>query len=219
MTRSAFLPAGVEVKYDVKAPMRDGVELSADIYFPRGRPGPYPVVLSRTPYDNMSEATMDSGAFFAQHGYVFVAQDARGRNDSDGEFHPWVNEFSDGHDTVEWIGAQPWCDGNVGMAGGSYGGSVQLQAAVGGSQYLKTIVPRVIGSNLHEAPHYQDGAFQLGWAATWSYRNHGRTRQLIDYFNWDEVFSSLPLKNLDKSGGKEIAYFKEWVAHPDYDDF
>lgn len=219
MTRSAFLPAGVEVKYDVKAPMRDGVELSADIYFPRDLPGPFPVVLSRTPYDNMSEAAIDNGAFFAQHGYVFMAQDARGRNDSDGEFHPWVNEFNDGHDTVEWIGAQPWCDGNVGMAGGSYGGSVQLQAAVRGSQYLKTIVPRVIGSNLHEAPHYQDGAFQLGWAATWSYRNHGRTRQLIGHFNWNEVFSSLPLKDLDKSGGKDIPYFKEWVAHPDYDDF
>ena len=81
------------------------------------------------------------------------------------ELYPWVNEFADGHDTLEWIGAQPWCDGNVGMTGGSYVGNVQWQAAVEGSSFLKTIIPRVIGNNLYESPHYQGGAVQLGWTA------------------------------------------------------
>ena len=154
MGQNLFVPAGVEARYDVKIPMRDGVSLSADLYFPSGTAGPFPVILSRTPYDNVNQRMADDAVFFAQHGYVFVAQDVRGRHDSDGVFEPWSNEFNDGHDTAEWIGTQSWCDGNVGMAGGSYVGNVQWQAAVMGSSYLKAIVPRVIGHNLHESPHY-----------------------------------------------------------------
>ena len=219
MVQNMLLPAGVEARYNVKIPMRDGVRLSADIYFPQGQPGPFPVILSRTPYDNMVEGMVDNAIFYAQNGYVFVAQDARGRNDSDGEFYPWVNEFNDGHDTIEWIGAQPWCDGNVGMVGGSYVGNVQWQAAAMGSRYLKTIVPQVIGHNLYESPQYQGGAFQLGWAAMWALRYDGRTRQDIFIYNWDRLFSALPLKDLCKTAGRDIPWVQDWIDHPDYDDY
>ena len=219
MSSSFLLPAGVEARYNVKMPMRDGVNLSADIFFPKDQVEPFPVIFSRTPYDNTAEAMVDSAVFYAQNGYVFVAQDARGRNDSDGEFYPWVNEFNDGHDSIEWIGAQPWCDGNVGMVGGSYVGNVQWQAAAMGSRYLKAIVPRVIGNNLYESPQYQGGAFQLGWAATWTFRMDGRTTQDIFIYNWEQLFSALPLKDLDNSAGKDMAFFREWVDHPDYDDY
>ena len=53
----------------------------------------------------------------------------RGRGDSAGVWVPWVNEFDDGHDAVEWIAAQPWCTGKVGMLGGSYEAWVQWAAA------------------------------------------------------------------------------------------
>lgn len=219
MVQSHLLPAGVEARFNVKVPMRDGTNLSADIYFPKGQEGPFPTILTRTPYDNMREGYLDSAVFYPQNGYAYVAQDARGRNDSDGEFHPWVNEFNDGYDTVEWIGAQTWCDGNVGMVGGSYVGNVQWQAASMGSSYLKAIVPRVIGSNLHEAPHYQGGAFQLGWAALWSFRYDGRTIQDVFIYNWEQLFATLPLKDLPKAAGKDIAFIQEWMEHPDYDDY
>jgi putative CocE/NonD family hydrolase len=219
MIHSPFLPAAVKVRYNLKIPMRDGVHLSADIYHPQEENIPRPVVLLRTPYDNTTENLVDEGVFYAQHGYVYVAQDVRGRHDSDGVFYPWINEFNDGHDTIEWIGAQSWCDGNIGMVGSSYAGNVQWQAAVGGSSYLKTIIPRVIGHNLNEAPHYQGGAFQLGWTATWMYSTDGRTRQKIDRHNWPQIFGTLPLKDLDGRGGKEIAYLHDWIAHPDYDSY
>ena len=219
MVRSAFLPAGVEIKYNVRIPMRDGVHLSADIYFPRDGQGPWPVVLLRTPYDNMTDNLVNEAIFYAQHDYVYVAQDVRGRHDSDGQFYPWVNEFIDGHDTIEWIGIQPWCDSNVGMVGSSYAGNVQWQAAIEGSPYLKTIIPRVIGHNLYEAPHYQGGAFQLGWTATWVYRTDGRSSQSVDRHNWAHIFSTLPLHDLDKNGGKEIPYLHDWISHPDYDEY
>ena len=216
---NVFLPAGVEARYNVMIPMRDGVRLSADIYFPSGRNGPIPAILTRTPYNNMDERAVNSAIFFAQHGYAFVAQDARGRYDSEGDFHPWVDEFNDGHDTIEWMGTQEWCDGNVGMVGGSYVGNVQWQAAAMGSRYLKAIVPRVIGNNLYESPHYQGGAFQLNWSATWTFRMSGRTYQDIDMYNWEQLFQTLPLRELPKAGGKDIFYYQEWMDHPDYDEY
>ena len=219
MAGSVFQNASVEARYDVKVPMRDGVNLSADIYFPRGEQGPFPVILTRTPYDNMTEESLEAGRFYPQHGYVLVAQDVRGRNDSDGDFYPYLNDFNDGHDTVEWIGAQPWCDGNVGMVGASYVGYVQWQAASMGSRYLKAIVPRVIGANMYETGWYQGGAFHLGTAAMWAMRYDGRTRQDIFDYNWEQLFRKLPLAELDREAGKDVHFFRDWIAHPDYDDY
>ena len=219
MAGSVFLSAGMEARYNVKVPMRDGVNLSADIYFPRGQDGPFPVVLGRTPYNNTTEESIESAVFYPPHGYVFVAQDVRGKNDSDGEFYAFANEFEDGYDTVEWIGAQPWCDGNVGMVGASYVGNVQWQAAVEGSRYLKTIVPRVIGHNMHEANRYIGGALHLSIAGMWAMRHDGRTRQDIMVYNWEQLFATLPVKSLDGAAGKQVEFFQDWVKHPDYDDY
>ena len=219
MAGSVFQNADVEARYDVKVPMRDGVNLSADIYFPRGGQGPFPVILTRTPYDNMTEESLDAGRFYPQHGYVLVAQDVRGRNDSDGDFYPYLNDFNDGHDTVEWIGAQPWCDGNVGMVGASYVGYVQWQAASMGSSYLKAIVPRVIGANMYETGWRQGGAFQLATATMWAMRYDGRTRQDIFEYNWEQLFRQLPLADLDRIAGKDVHFYRDWIAHPDYDDY
>ena len=219
MSYNVFLPAGVEARYNVKVPMRDGVRLSADIYFPTGLSGPFPVILGRTPYNNMTEESLESAVFYPQHGYVFVAQDVRGKNDSDGEFYPFANEFDDGHDTIEWIGAQPWCDGNVGMVGASYVGNVQWQAAAMGSRYLKAIVPRVMGHNLHETNRYVGGAFQLALACMWAFRHDGRTRQDIFVYNWDQLLLSLPLKSIDDAAGKDVQFLRDMIDHPDYDDY
>ena len=76
----------------------------------------------------------------------------RGRYDSDGVWEVYV-EAEDGHDTVEWIGSQPWCDGNVGMCGISYVGFTQMHPAVLGSEYLKGILPM--------------GATPDGWTLFW----------------------------------------------------
>ena len=220
MILNIFRPAGWEARYNVKVPMRDGVRLSCDIYSPRGKSGPFPVLLVRTPYDNMHEMFVEAGEFFVQHGYVYVIQDVRGRNDSDGEFYPWVNEFNDGHDTIEWIGAQPWCDGNVGMHGISYLANVQWYAAMLGSSYLKCIVPQAIGDNLHDSPFYQGGAFSLGLNVTWAFwAGEGRVWQNIDRYNWPQLFHALPLKDMAKMAGKDVKFLQDWIDHPDYDDY
>ena len=80
-----YRPAGVDIKIDIKTPMRDGVLLSADMYKPQGQ-GPFPVVLNRTPYGKGT--AMPIGVIYAQQGYVFFTQDVRGRYDSEGHFEP-----------------------------------------------------------------------------------------------------------------------------------
>ncbi len=209
-------PSCVRYLNDLPVPMRDGVRLSADVYLPEGD-GSWPVILARTPYDN--NGLMDLGFWYAQQGYVFVSQDVRGRYDSEGDFVPWDNETNDGYDTLEWISQQPWCDGNVGMSGGSYVGQVQWQAAFTQHPVLKAIVPRVMGNNLWDSPHYQNGAFGLGVNAVWGWRTMGRTMQRIDRMDWPEVLRTLPLSKMEEVSGKTHPAFKTWLEHHDYDDY
>lgn len=214
---SVLRPSVVQYLNDQAVPMRDGVRLSADIYLPDEGDGPWPVLLARTPYDN--NLLWDVGCFWAQNGYVYVAQDVRGRYDSDGAFVPWDNETNDGHDTIEWIGQQPWCDGNVGMTGGSYLGQVQWQAAIAQHPLLKAICPRVMGINLWDSPHYQGGAFGLGVNAVWGWRTMARTTQKIDKFDWPAILRTLPLRLMDKVTGKQHPAFSTWLDHEAYDDY
>lgn len=72
----------------------------------------------------------------------------RGRFGSEGKFEPYINEARDGYDAIEWIADQTWCDGNVGMIGASYNGSVQYCAAVEQPPHLKTIIPSVGSADL-----------------------------------------------------------------------
>src|SRR5579884_439018 len=102
--------------WDVRVPMRDGVQLSTDIYFPEGGPegGPYPTVLGRTPYDNQNPAYVEMARHLVKHDYAVVLQDVRGRHDSAGAWIPFRHEGPDGYDAVEWAAAQPWSTGRVG---------------------------------------------------------------------------------------------------------
>src|SRR2546427_483483 len=89
-----------------RIPMRDGVEVAADVILPRGE-GPWPAVVNRTPYMRGRNLRPQLWMRLVEDGYAFVAVDMRGRGDSDGEFTPMVNDAEDGHDTIEWIAAQP----------------------------------------------------------------------------------------------------------------
>ena len=115
-----------QVRLDVRVPMRDGVLLSTDIYLPNDG-GPFPVLLDRTIYNNQADRGFQWVARFVESGYAVVMQDCRGRHDSDGEWEPYIHEATDGYDTQEWIGAQSWCDGNIGTFGSSYIGFTQTQ--------------------------------------------------------------------------------------------
>lgn len=211
--------------WDVKVPMRDGVVLSTDIYLPEESvEGPYPAILMRTPYDNTTKPYVDSAKFFASNGYAFIIQDVRGRCDSDGVWVPFFNEGPDGYDTIEWIAKQPWCNGKVAMMGGSYGGWVQWAAAREKPPHLTTMVSTASGGYFMKELPFMNGIPSLEMLG-WLHLVGGRTVQ-VDFIsgqslpvNWRKVFYHLPLKTMDEALGRTNTVWREWLSHPNLDEY
>ena len=155
----------VVLEQGVMMPMRDGVRLATDLYFPArgGRPveGKFPAILVRTPYGKATEATRLGDSVFARNGYVVVYQDVRGRFDSEGIWHMMTDDGPDGQDACNWIGKQSWSDGRVGMMGISYVGGTQHSVAMEGCPFLKTVVPIDAVSNPGHQSMRNGGAFEL----------------------------------------------------------
>ncbi len=205
--------------WDAKVPMRDGVNLSADIYLPDYE-GEYPTVVIGTPYDNTMKSHVDMAIFFVQHGYSFVVYDVRGRHDSEGDFYPFFNEGKDGYDIVEWVAAQPWSTGKIGMMGGSYRGWIQWATAKERPPHLTTMVPTATGGKwLQEFPFF-NGVPCL-WMFAWMNFVGGKTNQNTASYSvdWEKVFKTLPLSELPKALGREVPAWEEWMSHPDLDEF
>ena len=207
----------VSVNIDVKVRMRDGVSLSTDIYRPPGQ-GPFPVLLLRTIYDNQEPVYIEWTRRFVEAGYAVVMQDCRGRFDSEGPWEPYVHEAEDGYDTQQWIGAQPWCDGNIGMFGVSYLGFTQTQPAPLRSPYVKGIVP--IASQQDNFGHiYKNGALGLH-ASLFFGIIAGKTvhRSGFGLLDWDALYRRLPLVSaLDDI--VDVPFYREIIRHSTYDDF
>ncbi len=155
----------------VMVPMRDGVNLACDVYFPaRGAeplPGEHPVILERTPYDRTGARLASDCRFFARRGYVVVAQDVRGRYDSEGELDPFGPvDVPDGHDTCVWIGEQPWCNGRIGTMGTSYSSMNQAGLAMSNPPHLGSQFMNQGFSNNYDGRIRQGGALRqtmVGW--------------------------------------------------------
>ena len=148
---------------------RDGVRLDADIYRPYAE-GPHPVLLMRQPYGRKIASTVCYAhpQWYAQHGYIVVIQDVRGRGTSEGVFRTLQDEAADGADTIAWAAALPGCNGRVGMYGFSYQGTDQLLAASLAPPALCALAPAMIGWDLAQDWAYEGSAFclqaGLGWA-------------------------------------------------------
>lgn len=199
--------------------MRDGARLATDVWLPQKRTNPVPVIFVRTPYGRLSYVWQY--ATFIQRGYGLVIQDTRGRHDSEGEWLPKFYEREDGDDTLNWIAAQHWCDGNIGMIGASYSGYVQWAAAASGNPHLKALVSIVTaGSPFIDIPR-KGGAFVSGMLAwTFAMAEKQFRPDNMERDDWDEVLRHRPIKDIPKKAlGKEIPFWNEWMRHSRYDDF
>jgi putative CocE/NonD family hydrolase len=156
------------VAADVEVAMRDGVGLRADVWEPEGAP-PGPAILWRTPY--VKEEALPCGFLDPRtalgRGYRIVVQDVRGTGTSGGTLEPFVAEEADGADTIAWIAAQPWSDGNVVMAGYSYVGAVQWLAAAGRPAGLRAIAPSISADRYGEGWTFRNGVLELGLVSGW----------------------------------------------------
>lgn len=203
---------------DVKVSMRDGVKLSTNIYCPDD-PGKFPVLLTRSPYGNGGKGNRFAHSF-VKRGYVVVAQDTRGRNESEGIFDAMQPEALDGYDTQQWIGDQPWCNGRIGTYGGSYVGFTQWMPAPLQSPNLITMFPVVTFSDFYDMV-YQDGAFRLDLWGLWSYEMTAPYKVVLDSIikSPDDILMTLPLLDQDKILGWKIPFLRDWLSHPEHDRY
>jgi uncharacterized protein len=163
----------MRVLQDVAIPMRDGVELVADVYLPDGA-SRHPCLLQRVAYDRHNPGILNGALDVARavrRGYAVVHQDCRGRFASAGDFEPFVGEADDGVDTIGWIRAQPWCTGAIGMFGRSYSGLLQWAVAARNPPGLNAIAPMMSGANPVTDWFGGTQAFEWGFAVLWSIRH------------------------------------------------
>lgn len=207
----------VQIQLDLKIPMCDGVRLYAALYRPP-KGDSFPVLLIRSPYSTQHPRYVDWAMRFAQHGYAVVMQDSRGRYESDGVWRPYIDETKDGYDTQQWIGGQPWCDGNIGTFGVSYPGFTQILPAPLRSPYVKALVPIANQEDNYGHMRY-NGVLQLQNAMNFIWlgnrTNQNAPRNLID---WDNVYRRLPLFSaLDDIGDRP--FYREVIQHSTFDAF
>lgn len=199
----------------------DGVKLSTEVWLPSNMKvgEKVPTILVRTPYGRINFGEVELR--FVQRGYALVSQDTRGREDSEGEWVPFNYEIDDGNDTLNWIAAQSWSDGNVGMIGASYGGYVQWAAASKGNPHLKAMVSLVTaGSPFVDLP--RKGGPMMSGTLAWAFMMSDQRINMdaLCRDDWDEVLSIRPIKDIPKKAlGKDVHFWNQWMKHPDNDDF
>ncbi len=208
----------VEFQGTFKVKTRDWEFLATDVYLPDGLEK-VPVVLVRTPYNKKDN--VERYYPFVQRGYGVVVQDVRGREESTGVWRSHYYEIEDGDDTLNWIAAQSWCDGNIGMTGGSYLGLVQWAAAASGNPHLKAMLSSVTaGSAFADFP--RRGGCMCSATLAWDFMMSKRKmdEELMNQDNWDEILDIRPLETIpEKALGYPVPFISEQFEHEHLDDF
>ncbi|UCF04981.1 MAG: CocE/NonD family hydrolase, partial [bacterium] len=205
----------VRIDFNRRVTMRGGVELSADVYRPDAEDR-FPVILSRTPYNKNGDRPLRFGRYFAEHGYIYVEMDVRGRGDSDGIFVPYRNDGTDGCDAIEWCATQPWSSGKVGTIGGSYLGRIQYLTAIQQPPQLTTMIVMVTPSDpFVEFPT----GLPLPMGISWYHFTAGRMNQNMEAVDWSAIQTHLPIYTMDEAVGRPNPYWKKMIDHAELDEW
>lgn len=214
-------------------PMRDGIRLRTEIYRNAGSDAS-PVLFMRTPYSESMQRSLPIRAAL-EAGFTVVVQYCRGAFGSEGELVAFENEKEDGLDSLEWIRAGEWCDGNIVMMGQSYLGMTQNAVAGSRPAGLRGMVQMVTTHNYRDGLAYQQGAFQLGQGLGWHVlkvaqtfadyplADHEEMHRLLQAFRrlagtMEDAYRVLPSSNLPAINDV-LPTWKKWVeneTNPDY---
>jgi uncharacterized protein len=211
--------------------MRDGVSLDTYVWHGNGV-GSQPAILVRTPYSRAVTRVNEAPLLrYLDAGYTVVIQQIRGVGASGGRFAFCApHERTDGYDTVEWIAAQPWCTGAVGMDGHSYAGMMQLYAAAARPPHLRCMVPAVVSVDPFAEPPYIGGVFSrlhtLVWARALQFDEHldegGGAFSFGSFLADPRIYSrwtSRPLRDAAEGElqGSFLQHYLDVLEHPTLD--
>ncbi|MDP6175539.1 MAG: CocE/NonD family hydrolase, partial [Rhodospirillales bacterium] len=222
------------IERDRKIQLDDGIKIDCDIFRPQGDEK-FPVILAMHPYDKawQSNSTMPvafSGQgssyetgdynFYVRRGYVLVIANLRGTHASEGFFShldPDQQSVRDIYETIEWLSAQPWSDGNVGMVGVSYLAVVQKRVAALAPPHLKAIFAPYGWSDGYRDLYYRGGIAAHGFLTHWL-RTYCVDYQLKNNLReaWgDEKYDAAIAKAQQDPELMAIPAFKEALENPD----
>jgi uncharacterized protein len=213
----------IDKNIPVKIP--DGATVCAMVVRARSVTRRLPALLKFTIYAD-SQVNLTEARRAASNGYIGVIGLTRGKACSPDKPVPYEHDGSDAAALIDWIAAQPWSDGRVGMYGGSYDGFTQWAAAKHMPKALKTMMPAVAAAPGIDVP--MDGNLFLSFVYPWpfyttnvkalddsTYNNFARWSRL----NRDWYVSGRAYRDLDKIDGTPNPIFDKWIAHPTYDSY
>ena len=214
-------PRETEVLDPVFIELSDGVRLAARIWLPRdARERPVPAILEYLPYrrrDGTAERDALTHPYFAGHGYASVRVDMRGAGDSEGVLRGEYlkQEQDDALEIIDWIAAQAWCAGTVGMIGISWGGFNGLQVAARRPPALKAVVSICSTDDRYaDDIHYMGGCL-LNDNPAWNGYMFSINTTPPDPAVVGEKWRALWLERLRGSG----LWLEDWLVHQRRDDF
>lgn len=204
------------IQDSVLIPTKSGIDISAIIVRKKTNTNPLPVILFYTTYYQGSGDAI-FGKRSADRDYVGIVAYARGIRTDINNYKPYENEATDIYDIIEWISNQPWCNGSIGMFGGSYTGFSQWATAKNIHPALKTIVPQVAVMPGYDTPMENNVEMNLGlyWSHENVYKKEPLRRSLP--FEWFE--DGIAFKEMDSLAGYKNPVFQKWLSHPDYDHY
>ncbi|CAI2766748.1 CocE/NonD family hydrolase [Flavobacterium collinsii] len=226
VTRSKDLESAYDIQDSVMIKTRDGALLSAMVVRKKGVSAPQPVIYQHTIYVREKGRDLASLKNAADHNYVGVMAYSRGKRFSPDTISPYENETTDTYDVIDWISKQKWCNGKVGMYGGSYNGFTQWAACKKMHPALKTIVPYAASrpgmglpmeNNVFINPNYE-WAFYVGsnkYLDTVAGNDRQRFRRMT--FRWWETGAAY--RKMDSIDGVPNKFFQRWLAHPSFDAY
>lgn len=202
-----------------------GATLSAVVVRKRGVSKPQTAALFFFIYSNLQRSLAEA-KYAADHGYIGIVADTRGKRLSPDSIEPYEHETQDVNAVIDWITQQSWSDGRVGMYGGSYSGYAQWAATKHLHTALKTIVPYVAAipgqglpmeNNVFLNANYQWAFYITNNKYTDDPVNNDMKRWRGLNFKWYE--SGAAYRKIDSVDGMPNPWLQKWLGHPSYDNY
>lgn len=214
-----------DITDDILIRTHDGATLSATVVRRKGVTQPLPTLLTMDIYTDLA-GFKARGKDAADHGYVGVTVDTRGKRLSPDAIVPYEHEADDCYDVIDWVAHQPWSNGQVGMRGGSYSGFTAWAATKHLHPALKTLavsaaaIPGLglpMSNNVFLSANY-------GWAFYVADNKYLDDKTYNDNQRWtqlpDKWFASgRPYREIDRIDGTPNPLLQRWLAHPAYDGY